>query len=302
MQTLWNLLTEPATNKHVRWFATSEANNLGGIAHSPQSLESVARLSHVGYNCYVTLNPTNTRPTKRINQNDVTHWAFLLLDLDPLDKNADVNDAIGWLDYDLTPYGGIDLVPTILRSGRGVQGWLRFAPREIDSEEQRRYFVGVNRGFLKTMRRNIPKGWRLDMTSDLARIARMPGSLHQTTGIQAEIECFGRMQTKLETDRFIKQYYEPIPLQSFESDGTEKEWFEVQEELTFAAKNFILMGALEGERHRTCQHTCKTLQERGVSKMSAFEALMLGNEACKSPLAEREVRGILEQVYKKETV
>jgi hypothetical protein len=279
----------------VRWFAKSDRGNVGGIARTPEMLVNAARLSeHSGYNMYVTLNPTNERICKRICAADVTHWAFVLVDLDPpLNAVHTANDTEPVMRRLLD----LGLRPAIIETGRGVQYWLRFKPQLIMTPEERRYWPDVNRGFLTHLRAYVPEGWRIDLTADLARIARMPGSLNQRTGGRAGLLDPGRVENDAAVD-VLRSFYVASPTPPHQSGDSEgREWTEVMDDLTLRAKTYINFGATEGSRHESCHHLCRTLREHGVSQESALEAMRLANEACYETLHERELLTILKQVY-----
>lgn len=297
----WEILTQP-DNLKIRWFGKSDRRgNLGGTVRAPDAFENLTRLSDQGYNLYVTLNPTNERPAKRINTTDVTQWAFILIDCDPLQDWGEASAAhfaqIMW-----ERLARLNMHPATIYTGRGIQFWVRLWPRVLETKATRDYCVGVNRGFLQYVRTELLKdltGWKVDMLSDLARIARMPGAMHQKTGRKARLIYSGRPMTEESTQACAARFYvaPPILPQPF-NGATDRDWTEVRDELTARAKNFLTMGVDAGSRHEDVQHCCKTLFERGVGKASAFEAICYGNEACKVPLSERELLVILEQVYR----
>lgn len=300
-QQTWDILTYGQERPKVRWFCRRlNGDNLGGIVTNPVDLANIARLSHQGYNCYVTLNPTNERACKRINTDDVTKWGFIFLDFDPLDVEnqtpmPDFIAAVRQVFSVIDP----DLKPAIINSGRGVQMWVRLPEYPCDSPTERAQCAAVNRGFLLRFRDVVtPLGWRLDMLSDLARIARLPGSMNQRNGAFAAILDPGTVAPTVTLDWLIQNFYRPLPISSpvtnYSQDAT---WEQVKDDLPFRAQRFLTYGATAGERHETCFHVCKSLHERGVTEESALEALCWGNEACKEPLQMFELREILNQVY-----
>lgn len=318
MQEVFNILTYPSADAKIRWFAKatssfSRANNLGGIVTSAKELENVARLSRNGMNVYVTLNPTNQRICKRINVTDVTRWAFILIDLDPLDPpktfmndyRAFTDEVISIMKNSLRMMHWCFGAPAVIRTGRGVQMWLRVDPRACDTASWRQFYSNVNRGFLHELQTSAPIGWRIDMTADLARVARLPGTINQKTGEKAELVETGAVLDPGSTDYLCSTYITKGHLhQTFEemiAHESDRTWEEVRDELTLRAKNYLTLGAVEGNRHESCQHLCKTLHERGVTKASAYEALLFADDANQPELGARECAKILEQVYREET-
>ena len=303
MQKVWDILTSPSEDKKVRWFAKSDRGNLGGIVLSPDELENVARLSHQGYNVYVTLNPTNRRICKRINHLDVDRWAFILIDMDPVEGEKDAFDspikASAWMIEKLRAIHPELGRPAVVRTGRGVQLWLRLLPQ--DCRNLRNYFTDVNRGFLIKIRENPPPGWRIDMCSDLARVARLPHSINQKTRETAWLIDSGEMLEDSTTLWVATEFYKPSayePGKRGELDKFDRTWDVVMDELTLRAKNYLTLGAAEGNRHASCHHLCRTLWELGVTRDSAYDAMEHANQANEPSLTTRDHRDILEQVYR----
>lgn len=292
MNDLWNILAGDIGETKIRWFAKAPHGNLGGIVRDPAALERVARLSSQGYNCYVTLNPTNERSCKRINAQDVTKWAFVLLDLDPPPK-ATEHEALQVAALVARSLSSHHVHPAVIYTGNGVQLWIRLTPRPPEMAREH------SRALVKAVAAILPVGWRIDMTIDLARIARMPGSINQRTGGMARIVVSGEVMDYSDTCALLAAFYEPTPpTQSYDPGDGNREWMDVRDELTLRAKSYIDFGCDRGDRHETCHHAIRTMHERGVSKDSALDAALHGNEACVEPLDEREVRQILAQVYK----
>lgn len=300
---VWQVLTAPSPTKKIRWFARSDRRgNLGGMVTTPEEMVNIARLSSQGYNLYVTLNPTNDRICQRISTEDVTHWAFVLIDLDPLSDNFRPNPA-ACAEHMRTVLRKIDsrlAFPAVVWSGRGVQMWLRFAPLPVRDIASRNDATRLTRGFLKHLQPQAPLGWKLDLVGDLARVARMPGSINHRTGQTAQMLDPGVSMSVEEVRCLLEPFKELYPEPTLSSwSGGERmlDYEDVLDDITLRAKTYLALGAISGNRHETCHHTCRTLYEHGVSKASAYSALKIGNAASTPKLEKRELEQILKQVY-----
>ena len=297
----WDVLTAPCPTPKIRWFARSpRRGNLGGMVTTEAEMLNIARLSHQDFNVYVTLNPTNDRICSRISTEDVTHWAFILIDLDPLrDKlnpvlcTQQMKAKLKLLDPRLD-------YPAVVWSGRGVQLWLRLPPRSVPDEVSRHKATSATRGFLKHLQKEAPDGWRIDLVGDLARVARMPGSINQKTGEKAQLIDSGMMLQQEVVDWLGENFHDNTlaPQTSIFNGERTLSYMDVADEISLRAKLFIEMGAVEGNRHESCFAACKSLWECGVSKENAHEALMSGAATSLPYLPDRDVRSILEQVYR----
>lgn len=309
MNDTWDILTSPDSSptKKVRWFARgprdSTLQNLGGIVYSPEELKNLTNVR--GYNMYVTLNPTTDRICKRISTEDVTTWAFVLLDLDPLFSVSTVEAMrIGFYFRDqLLEHVHPELSKAaIIYSGRGVQLWVRLQGTYVSTDRiQHTAQVSAQsiRGFLDLIQNQVPEDWRLDPLSDMARVARMPNTINQKTGYATSIVSAGEI-AEYDLTEFILQQYKPLPEYAIAVSSLKsynREWTDVRNDLTLRAKTFLDLGATAGNRHESCWVLCKNLHEHGVTKWSAMDALQYGNRSCEPELTDRELQEILEQVY-----
>lgn len=310
MNDTWSIITspDPSLTKKVRWFARGP-QNLGGIAYSPEELANVAQLEG-GYNMYVTLNPTTDRICKRIRSEDVTTWAFVLLDLDPLPSVSTVEAMrIGFYFRDqLSDRIHSELSKAaIIYSGRGVQLWVRLVGTPVGVTNPVQSSTACVcaqsiRGFLSIVEQHVPEGWRMDLLSDMPRIARMPNTVNQKTGYTACVVDTGGIAEYTLTE-FILQQYKPLPEYAIAVSSLKsynREWTDVRNDLTLRAKTFLDLGATAGNRHESCWVLCKNLHEHGVTKWSAMDALQHGNRSCEPELTDRELMEILVQVYGRE--
>lgn len=308
MNDTWDILTSPDSSptKKVRWFARgprdSTLQNLGGIVYSPEELKNLTNVR--GYNMYVTLNPTTDRICKRISTEDVTTWAFVLLDLDPLNPvTEDTAVGVGLRFRDkLNKSVHSELYKAaIIYSGRGVQLWVRLSGTNFDSADTHdaQHYSRSAQGFLDILQKHVPEGWKMDPLSDMPRIARMPNTVNQKTGYTAYIVDTGGI-AKYTLTEFILQQYRPLPEYAIAVSSLKsynREWTDVRNDLTLRAKTFLDLGATAGNRHESCWVLCKNLHEHGVTKWSAMDALQHGNRSCMAELTDRELQEILEQVY-----
>src|SRR3990172_5649893 len=86
---LWNALPHPPRTV-VRWMARGRSSGgrvQGDFASSLSELETAVRtFPHLNF--YVCPNPTYVRTGIRHSAKDVSHWSWLLLDIDPVNEHA----------------------------------------------------------------------------------------------------------------------------------------------------------------------------------------------------------------------
>jgi len=302
--TAWDVLTAPhdflRVDRFVRWFARSkDGDTLGGISLSPENLRAtVGPLNRSGYDIFAHLNPTHPRITRRANTEDSLAWAFMLVDIDPLDGTPDPDEVVAATHIPLRSLEAVvrpgwRFAPTIVYTGRGAHLWVRFRPRQ-DVEWWR---IGdAQREILRKL--TPPPGYRIDPLGDMARIVRLPGTINHKTGRMAELITPGQFEPPSMTNHVIA-FAREIARPQGAPESFDLDWKDVKDELTDRARRFLDVGAPEGVRHETCWHVCRALYEKGVKKISAADALDWGNMASAKRLTPREIWGIVEQVYGK---
>lgn len=308
---LWDLLphTETALGPTtVRWFAKSLDGRVkwGGFADTFDELWNAA--CHCpGMNFYVCPNPSDSRTGVRHSTKDVTHWSWLLIDVDPVVKEdydptllmAAALAKLGkWLERDFTVHR-----PVVIDSGRGMQAWFRLDDILLDdglSDGRIASTYRVGFGTCRAMSRRTARltmrywlerlatelgemnGCQIDTTcSDLPRPMRCPGTVNVKTNRMADFVSdsdykFGGIVSLADTlvnwtpEKQFKR--DPVP-----SAAAGTEWQDVLVHLTIKAQNYLQYGRTEPGRHEHMWHTARTLAERGLSRDAVRRGLQWGN-------------------------
>ena len=295
---------------------------MGGRLRSLDALIGTIRNAEaLGWNLYLNANPTVNRPgKKKLSRKDVTHWRYVVIDLDP--GSAALIPPRPGLEL-----GEGDTADCLLNkahrifSGRGYQYWLpikgalsylehpRLMHPWINAESYERGMRGYLAELSKTSDTWAP-GWIVDTTcSDLARVVRCPGSMNQKTGRRAVVEHMSQDSTDV---RDISRY--SVPDTEHWTNGLKLEnpqsLSDILPHLTVTARRFILEGVRSPGRHTACWSTAMTLKSLGVPAPKALEWLMVGSHKCweynvlgmnswfeNKPLTDSEVKQIIKQVY-----
>jgi hypothetical protein len=270
------------------------ARNVGEIIHFARVNEH--------RQVYVCPNPCRVGTTGvRHTAQDVTHWSYLLIDVDPIEDVYDsalaLEEALFWLgEWNGRDFRRADSRPLIIDSGRGRQAWIRLEDWKLADDKQD---VEIHRGggpvcIGRKIARKVSGYWlgrlanelgmchgcKVDTsTSDLPRPMRMPGTFNQKTGRMATIvepssRIFGGLATLLTVGTPKEKLIEPdvVPIAS----GLP--WQMALHRLTLTAKTYLKEGQDEPGRHKIVWHTAKKLLEIGVSRAEAHKALAQANK------------------------
>lgn len=309
-QELWSLLPHPSPAHVVRLFARNAEKRIGDFARNPAEMERFIRSAEAKQmNVYVAPNPTTSTVGARHAAADVTHWSFLLLDMDPIEEDCKplhaLEEALLWLGE----WCGRDFSkrrPLIIHSGRGAQAWIRLPELILDDRQMEGAVIGVAYDIMKgeplanpyglvtrkTARKTMGYwlkrvsekvgtlyGCRLDScTSDLPRVMRMPGTVNIKTGIEARVlepsrEVFSGLADIMVRGTPEGVFNEPDPGQV--PPGTK--WQTVFSKLTLKAKKYLTEGREAPGRHETAWHTATKLKECGIERAQARVAIGYAN-------------------------
>jgi hypothetical protein len=315
-------------------FARSDSRRMGDFARNPAEMERFAQSAEAkGMNVYVAPNPTMSTVGMRHAAADVTHWSYLLLDMDPVEEDflpeEALEDALLWLGE----WSGRNFRqrrPLIIDSGRGRQAWIRMDDTVLDDRQMEGVYIGVSYDSMKGVPVEPPFGictrktarkamghWlkrvsdkigttygcRLDScTSDLPRVMRCPGTVNIKTGRMAQIiepsrERFSGYAALLTTGTPDSVYAEPEPGEV--PPGTP--WQKVFTNLTKKAQVYLTEGREAPGRHETAWHTATKLKECGIERAQARAAIAYANGICgpDQEMTERELDHVIETSYGK---
>ena len=300
IQRCWDLLPHPEGTV-VRVFARNrDTGELDGdFARNAGEMFHFARIN-ADKQVYVCPNPCRGGTANvRHSAQDVTHWSYLLIDMDPIEDVFDpapaLEEALLWLgEWTGRDFGGLRR-PLIIDSGRGRQAWVRLEDWKLADDMDdvaahraggpvcigRRIARKVNGYWLKqlTDKLGMCHGCKVDTsTSDLPRPMRMPGTFNQKTGRMATIVEPGcglndGLATLLNVGTPDKVKIEPdvTPI----APGLP--WQMAAHRLTLTAKKYLKEGQDEPGRHKVMWHTARKLHELGVSRAEARKALTQAN-------------------------
>lgn len=300
----WDLIAAGPTPK-LRWTALRDGGEtMNGVSYNPQQLEGVASASQRGWNCYVLLNHAETTLHRRPHAMDVNEWRYVLIDCDPTLNSLyslyreDINEihrrAEQLLDRLLD-------VP-IIHSGRGIQVWL---PIECPALVWQPAAVSAaTRTFLSKLLPEPGARVKLDLLGDLARLARLPGSINQRTKATARFLHCPKDPTRVPAEDIMK--YLPSNWATMSANqvaercwDTLESWRTAWSHLTARAQSFLEHGAPAGERHEACWHTVDKLRAFGVSEESARECVEYAAYVlCAPPLEASYVERVFRRVYR----
>lgn len=107
------------------------------------------------------------------------------------------------------------LLPTVLvHSGHGLHGyWLFKEPWEFEDDAERQEAARLLRQFQKTIRALAEeRGWKVDTTSDLARVLRVPGTFNHKDNPPAKVEILefddGRRYNPSDFEPYLREIEE----------------------------------------------------------------------------------------------
>ena len=273
----------------VQWFAKGPRRVSGGRLHSKDALiRCVDNMARLGLNLYVGLNPSR-RCGVKARREDILFWRYILVDLDPLPCPRGTNRHVRDMESLLRPAHN-------LYSGRGWQWWLELEPLDLRHEDRFKVERGT-KAFLANLEEQCALWkWRVDQTtSDLARIARCPGSVNQRTGERARFVSFASGQSR--DPGTVIALAPPPPERQGLIDGDISDLRDVLPHLKGRAREFLVWGVGEGGRHSACWHTAKALWESGAARERAVEWLALGAERCSPPLPGGDVERVIREVW-----
>lgn len=311
-QEIWSILPHPSREHVVRVFAKRNTITRGDFARNSRELVRFANAAS-DLSVYVAPNPTTRTVGIRHNNEDVTHWSFFLIDIDPIEDDYIPNNALDEVLKILGGYCGHDLFktpPNIIDSGRGIQVWCRTDDRELGEGENpfhgpidRKIARRAMSYWLKKLSRRLGliEGCKIDTScSDLPRVMRMPYTInHKThreaTIIQKQEQPFPWLIPFLVAGTPAEVLYQP----DTPSAGVVSHWQLVFTKLTKSAQEYILFGKEEPGRHQVAWHTAKSLEELGVSREQAEKAIYRANKL-KGPdeeLSDGELQHTLNTAY-----
>lgn len=301
IERVWDLLQRDRASIKptplLHWFAVGGGERAGDYASSPRELVQAARTCQgMGMNFYLQLNPSSNRVRMRARSEDVTHWMYLLMDVDPQEKDADPLMALVSFEWELWKQMGYER-PHVIDSGRGFQAWFPFQPMEIGNRGPE--FVAAHSWWLNSFGKS--HGCVLDpAVADLPRIMRCPGTTNIKSGRIARLVQEGEVSDSIgyRLLGMAPKWEPPPPRPSVPG----RPWQSYIPSLTFSAMRFLSQGASKGNRHNAAVQACKSLFELGCGEDQARRALEWGSHLSEETLESEEIEQVLRSVYRRGVV
>jgi len=335
---LWDLLPHPEGSA-VRYMARLGERTVGDFAETPLELARAADAwTRDGYNFYVQVNPTRERGRARCRAEDITHWSWVLLDIDPQGvPDADPVMALAEYMHRLSLLTGTVLDPFVLDSGRGMQAWVRLhdlvlegptgtirkvplpAPLpslEMLEEEAEAPITVVQSADARLVARRVHGYWLRHLfeevgvvggcvidtsVCDLPRVMRCPGTINQKTGRMARIINPGTEHPLLASKMLTLtplSEFKEAPPAEMMVEG--RTWADVFPILSLTAQNFLRDGQDEPGRHKATVATVYALRDAGLTPEAALAGVARGNEkSLPEPLKRHELERMVRDAFAK---
>jgi hypothetical protein len=276
---------------------------IGGFATSEQQfIRALTNLTRLNYDCFCNINPT--RPVaKKAARPDCLSFSRILLDFDPATGEPLVWERIRGAVTDVLGERGIlpEMV-TAIHTGRGIHCYLHLTPLRLKDDIHRQQVERATSHLLRSLSQSLPSEFpaRLDsITSDLARVARCPGTINQKCGRMAHIiQVASRTTPAAFTDWLLEQPVPPSSSPSRVAQVDSQNLWRLLPHLTDTAQQFLCEGAPEGRRHHDAFATARSLREHGVPPGQALEWVSLGGSKSQPSLTEEECRGPVKSAYR----
>lgn len=278
----------------------------------PLELVQFAR-AYEGWDFYVQPNPSSKPYGKRCSAEDVDHWHWFLVDIDPIGRPVPGKEKAAEEVIDaLQAYAGKRYAPYWIDSGRGIQLWFLLEVYGISLADRPTYelrFVDMWDEPSVKVKTAIPirhaisaatKYWLSQLNSritnpafvidpsvsDLPRLMRCPGTVNRKTGAMASFmakgtPCAGLAEKLLDYTPAEKMTVRAAVMDLAASLPDDAPWQAAASTLTLAAMNFITLGATEPGRHSACAAAARSLAESGISEVEVLKALTLGAKKCR---------------------
>lgn len=217
---------------------------------------------------------------------------MFMLDLDPVGETA-AHKAVPETQGRVSSMLGMGVSPTVIDSGRGLQLWYGVEPTSVGGEN-RYHIQSALRTLMGGLRQMGPvHGYAVDTScSDLARVARMPGTRNQKTGRNALVKHLS--QERIPVDRLLP-LGEPAPPKPMPLSTSS--WQSVSHWLPPSGTEFLLSGVAEPGRHHTAYAVAAALRDAGMGREEAHKLVFSAASKCRPPLPPADAERIIQNVF-----
>lgn len=322
----------------ARFFARNPANQevFGGAVTDADMLVVYANWADAAnYNSYIQLNPTEKLTGTRCRAEDVSHWSWFVLDIDPV-GGVPFDTEFGTLTPPGLPevmlekaeslmkaqFGLSKLHRVLIDSGRGMQAWYPLGPistnetihvhteplpRDFELEDVHNVTRELRMGDAASRVMSYWLGWlsaRLGSyagcvidtsVSDLPRVMRLPFTINQKTGRRASI-----IETTSKVNESLARRlltYAPYKVWKDRPavDVAGGGWTAYVGHMTRGGRIFLTEGAEEPGRHRAASAAMLSLLDLGCPMEEIKAALRFGGSLCTPVLPASETDPMVER-------
>jgi len=309
-------------------------------AETLDSAEDLRRVcswaDRVGYNSYWMPNPTKTKGKTRCRSTDITHWQWLMIDIDPVDPDHNDPGACarrihGILEGSLYAQPGAEYkeklgLPLRINSGRGMQalypiqardlsyGWMdrteywesgkpsTAPPLVAVTEVDGRVFAPqIASWWLHELRKKLgPSGSYAGCTIDTS-CSDLPRVMRIPNTINVKTgkraEVIGYPSGPvLDPERLA--VFVPMTLPDVHPKIVARRWTDFVPHMTVAGRRFLLEGEEEPGRHRQAAAAMLSLLDLGANREQVLAALLYGAKRCRPQLEPKEVFDMVNRRFK----
>jgi len=293
-----------------RFFARNKEGRCHGTAilgAEDLAVES-AWADRARFNSYIQMNPSMSRTGIRCSAEDITHWSFFLVDIDPTGPDPDLDGAEEAVRSILSNYLGIiNLHATVIDSGRGRQLWFPLEklplyghhkvwsephltrnlepiadlePKTLQTIKAAPRAMAYWHGLLRDRTAHLRDVTIDTSVSDLARVMRLPYTINQKTGRMATILSSQPGPNVGMAHKLIS--YAPYKLWADRPEVmiSNGKWPEYLSSMTRGGRIFLTEGSTEPGRHHAASAAMLSLLDLGCPIDEIKAALRFGGSLC----------------------
>jgi len=299
LEAVWDLLGGP-----IRFFAKSNQLVEGGRCDTLASFTRTANNLR-NWDFYVTLNPSTFSRRIKASSADITHWRRILIDIDPVTKEAKEDPHEALLAGGMVASHISEIIPgslkalSVISSGRGCQMWLEIEPTKIESNEHRQRIERATSHFLRLIDTH-ECGCRVDPScSDLSRVARCPGTTNQKNGGLAYFIYPTVGLTPIPAEAILSLAPNE-PIVEHESPQSFTGLAQMLPHIGQRPATFLTEGVSTPGRHSAAYAASASLRELGIPESQAVALVIAGGSYCRPILRPLEISRIVAKAYEKE--
>lgn len=297
---MWDLLPQPP-----HFFLKSDKRVVGGIVQSPNTFEKIMSTHSGKMNCYVGINKASRAVVKACRE-DIIEWNHVLIDIDP-GEGRTLNGVVfdcGYVEGALMRHWPESQGAAIaLYTGRGSQIWLKLRPMPLTSIPERAQVESATAAFLRALAAKVPEtpsvfGSHIDFScSDLARVARCPGTINLRTNAYANLL---HVAHEAMDPAVILAHLPKDALPSHATPASSK-LSDLLPFLSARAAKFLTEGVGYPGRHSAAYAAARSLLELGQTPERVRALVIIGGTLCRPMLSSEDCSYATETALRKDT-